>query len=29
VPGLSEAVLSQACCDLALRSAKDGQRLRP
>ena len=29
VPGLSEAFLSQACCDLALRSAKDGQRLRP
>ena len=29
VPGLSEAVLSQACCDLALRSVKDGQRLRP
>ena len=27
VPGLSEAVLSQACCDLALRSATDGQRL--
>ena len=29
VPGLSEAVLSQACCDLALRSARDGLRLRP
>ena len=29
VPGLSEAVLSQACCDLALRSAQDGLRLRP
>ncbi|MCX5942639.1 MAG: Gfo/Idh/MocA family oxidoreductase [Cyanobacteria bacterium] len=29
VPGLSEAVLSQVCCDLALRSARDGLRLRP
>lgn len=29
VPGLTEAVLSQACCDLALRSARDGLRLRP
>ena len=29
VPGLSEAVMSQACCDLALRSARDGLRLRP
>ena len=29
VPGLSEAVLSQACSDLALRSARDGLRLRP
>ncbi len=29
VPGLSEAVLSQACCDLALRSARDGLRLSP
>ena len=29
LPGLSEAGLSQACCDLALRSARDGLRLRP
>jgi len=29
VPGLSEAALSQSCCDLALRSARDGLRLRP